>query len=606
MRPSTIPTIRSLAAALAVAAASAATAAEPPQPPRKRAVRPAAQAASRAAPRRARPGAAAAPMAAARTEAPRGHAPITPVRPGPAIAVRPVKPHARTSATTAAVASVAAGRAYLDAGAAEGLAAGQRLSLLRNGRAAASCTVEAVADHSAVCAGEGARPGDTFAVTGIPAIGPAPKTLPPVVPAAELGKRRAALQVAQLPLVEYRAPPRPVTLLGPQRLEARLVHASWAARDTTALHQERVEARVYGAELFSGWRLFLDASAVYRSSATDLRYRPGSSALLEVRELQLSARDAGRALAVSLGRVLPWGAPGSTAFDGAQVGWRGSGWEAGAFGGLVPDPVNTGLTTERYTGGVYGSFERSNDATLLRGEGRVALVRSPELGQRVEAEALLHAWLARRVDVSGQVRAGVGDLQAPAAIDAARLDVSARLAEPLWLSGGWRYGALFLSDVIVATPVANQTHHADLSLAWDVTRLVTLRGTFGFARDLSRGVERTYFGPEVALPRLFGRDGGLSLGYLEETGWASGRSAWLQGHGSLGQAVRLLARASYYMDSQPGFSDGQTVGLVASATVNASRFVQVGLSGLGRYQLKPEEGTQPGGASVLATLILHD
>jgi len=68
------------------------------------------------------------------------------------------------------VLQVTATRAYLDAGADEGLTPGQVVALWRGDVEAGRCTVEEVAPGSATCTGGGARPGDAFKLA--PAVAP--------------------------------------------------------------------------------------------------------------------------------------------------------------------------------------------------------------------------------------------------------------------------------------------------------------------------------------------------------------------------------------------------------------------------------------------------
>jgi len=533
--------------------------------------------------------------------------PLPPAPRGAPIALRPVKPHSRAPGV-GTVAYVTSRRAYLDAGSEDGLAPGQALALERWGRPAGTCRVEAVSDRSATCAGDDLHAGDTFVLARRAAPpAPVPKPLPSLLSAEETSRRKATVEAATVAQVDYAAPPRQEGPRELRRVEASLVHASFLVSDTAALHQERLEARVRGAELYPGWRLFLDATGVYRgASGSSARFRTGDATYLEARELQLASREPGSAFTVALGRVLPWSAPGSTVFDGAQVGWRAPGRELGIFGGAVPDVTTTGVTTSRATAGAYGAVEHASDDALVRGEGRLAVVRSPELGTRLEAEALAHAWLAREVDVSGQARLGVaGDRTAPAGLDAARLDLGARLAQPLWITGSVRYVGLLVPVTDLAAPALfpGPARHADLTASWDLSRALTLRATGGYAKDLGSGLDRGYAGPEVALPRLFGRYGGIAAGWLEERGWASGRSIWLQAQGDALWGMRLLLRGSLFIDGRPApLSDESTLGLVASASKDLAPWLRFRLSSLGRLDLSSGGGGTLGGISVLAGL----
>jgi len=522
---------------------------------------------------------------------------------GPPLAIHPVKVHTRAPGVVT-VTSVTARRAYLDAGARDGLAVGQAFALARQGRPAGSCTVESVSDRSATCAGQDLRTGDSFAIAPAPAPPPAAKSASPTLTAPEVARLRGALEAAPLPKVVFVAPLQRELARGPQQLEASLLHASYFASGASGLSQERLELRGYGLEVTPGWRLFVDASAVYRPTASSERFRSGDSAYLEVRELQVASREADRAYTLAVGRVFPWSAPGASSFDGAQVGLRGKAGEVGVFGGAVPDVLTTALGTSRTTGGVYGAVEHASEAVLLRGEARLAVVRSPELGTRTEAEALGHAWLSRSVDLSLQARLGLGgDRTAPGSVDAARLDLSARLAEPLWLTGSLRYVGLFIADPAAPALFPNPARHADLTASWDVTRQVVVRLTGGYAKDLTTGLDRGYAGPEVALPRILGRYGSLAAGWLEERGWASGRSLWVQGETDAVLGARLLLHGSFYMDRQPApLSDMRTVGLLASATKDLASWLRFRLSALGRLDAGGEGGSSPAGLSFLAGL----
>ncbi len=544
----------------------------------------------------------AAPRRAAR---PARAMPATP--PAPPRAPARVKARARVSGI-ATVLSVAAGRAYLDAGTLDGLAPGRSLRLRRAGAPAGTCTVEAASDHASSCTGTDVKPGDSTALAAAAPAPAPPPPLPPLLTASEQARRRAALATAPVATVEFTPGPRPGAAAAPHGVEASLVHASFFTAGASGLAEERLEARIRGAELAPGWRLFADASAVARPNAVSERFRTGESAWVEVRELSASSREPGRAFALSIGRVLPWSAPGSTPFDGAQVGWRSGGTELGIFGGAVPDVLTTGLTTSRATAGAYGALESSGASTMLRGEGRLAMVRSPELGTRLEAEASGHAWLSRSIDLSGGARLGLmGDRTAPGALDAARLELSARLAPPLFVTGSLRYQGLSVlgsGDLGAPALFPNPARHAEASAGWDLSPALTLRAIGGYAKDLTTGLDRGYGGPELALPRLFGRRGGASAGWFEERGWAGGRSLWLQAQGDAAWGLRLLSRASFFMDTRPApVASDVTLGLLASASKDLAPWLRFRLSGLTRVGLASSGAAEKGlGLSLLAAL----
>ncbi len=536
---------------------------------------------------------------------PAGSRLLAPVRPGPALPISPARPPAR-AATVATVLSVAGGRAYLDAGATDGLAIGHRLSFRRKGREAGTCTIDAVVEHTAACAATDLRPGDTAPLaTTAKALEAEPPTLPAPLPAAESERRLGVIESAPIQQVQYVAPPEQRSVHDLERIQATLLHTSWIASDSAARHQERVELRIRGAEVGAGWRLFADASGVYRGTPSADRFRPDDTAYLEVRELQLSMREADRALAVSVGRVLPWSTPGTTVFDGAQVGWRNQDGELGVFGGVVPDPLTTNPTTDRATGGLYGSIESASEERLLRGEGRVAAVKSPELGTRMETEVLGHAWLSRTVDLSAQARFGFGGTRtAPGYLDAGRIDLSARMGPTVWITGGYRHVGLFVAETGAPALFAGPSRHADATVSWDATTWLTLRATGGYGRDVESGLDRGFIGPEIALPHLFGNQTGLAAGWIEERGWAAGRSVWLQFNADALAGFRLLARGSLFMDERPApYAQESTVGLALTAIRDLASWLRFRLSGMGRYDLTlSSENQQLYGVTFLAAL----
>src|SRR6185436_9030681 len=73
-------------------------------------------------------------------------------------------------------------RVYLDRGAADGLAMQQIVRLRRGAAKFASCQIEILAAHAAVCRGSGAEIGDRFEVPGVVPRAPAPAPRPLPVP----------------------------------------------------------------------------------------------------------------------------------------------------------------------------------------------------------------------------------------------------------------------------------------------------------------------------------------------------------------------------------------------------------------------------------------
>jgi hypothetical protein len=92
----------------------------------------------------------------------------------------------------------------------------------------------------------------------------------------------------------------------------------------------------------------------------------------------------------------------------------------------------------------------------------------------------------------------------------------------------------------------------------------------GFSRDRASKLERSWAGPEIGLPRLFGGRLRLSAGYLEERGWREGRSAWAQVAFRPGARFGLSARGTWTHDSA-AVIDGDEVGLLAALSAELGR-----------------------------------
>jgi hypothetical protein len=466
----------------------------------------------------------------------------------PARTALPFAPvQARTGPAQGRVVEASRGRAFLDAGAKDGLAPGQEVSVLRGGVAAGTCRVEAVADRSAVCAGDGLRPGDTFAVPGLPAPAPpAPVAAP--LGAVETAARRSALEAA--PVAKVAAKPLPV------RARLRDVEAGvsglYLHGGSVARHQGRVFGQIRGAPVGRGLRLDVELAGVLRTAGADAStFRTGDAAFVELREAALSSRDRAGPFAFAAGRILPWHAPGAGRIDGAQAAWRVGRAEIGAFGGGVPDPLTTEPTLERATAGLFAAADHARRTVFVREEARVAWVLSPELGSRLEAEGAASLGLARALDLSARARFGFGgEAQARGALDEARLDAVARLGGGFSLTAGARYVGLDVPDLAPPAPAIfpGPSRRADAALSWTRSGL-TLRLRAAGVRDVESGLDRSWVGPEVQA-WLLGRRLGLSASYLEEAGWLSGRSLSIGASSAFFPRVRFHLRGSLFMDER--------------------------------------------------------
>lgn len=494
--------------------------------------------------------------------------------------------------TAGAVVSVTAERVYLDAGARDGLAPGQVLELRRGARVAGRCKVELVSASKASCAGQGA-PGDTFALSPPPRPAPPPpsRAQPPLAPRA-LAERRSALEAAQFPLVQSRGGGEPGVVASAGRVRAAITHVSYAASGVGPWHEEAARVQLAGVPLGAGFAAVADLSARHWTLRDGPQsFQPGEKSQLWVREAALVRRPA-TGFELAAGRVRAAYAPGAVLFDGAQAGVRSAGGaEAGLFGGAVPDADTLAPSTQRGTVGAYWtarSESRDGALRLLRHEARVAFSSSPELGRRMEAEALVQASLGRALDVSAEARGGYGLDDKRGALDAVRVDASARPLRSLSLSGGFRYEGLAVPELdggLLRT--GGGTRHADLSLSWDASSALRVRAVSGLATDLALGATRRFGGPELAVP--FGAHE-VSAGWLEET---RGRSAFVQLL-ARPRALQLMGRLSWF--HEPGLSLAQSDDLGASLSAQAplGEWCVLRLTALGRAALDPQSRSLAG------------
>jgi hypothetical protein len=451
--------------------------------------------------------------------------------------------------------------------------------------------VEWISDHHATCQGEGLRPGDQFTLTAQPESSePPPRPAP--APPAEIARWRSALDAAPHSLVEFQGG-------GANRRAAASVqveHTSWYTTNVnSSFHQERADLSLRGLPLFGGFRMYLDATAVaWTSRPEGFRALARSKTQLYVREAEVMAREPGSRLALAVGRVWPWFVPGVPVFDGAQAGWRSKDgdFEVGGFAGGVPDPVQLSPSFDRLAAGAYlaGRHTGSEDATLrlLQYETRVSYMSFPESSTRIELEGRTRVWLGQSSDIGLWARLGVGDDQAPAAVDAARLDVALHPFETLRFSGSVRYDGALALDVppMEGLDLGSRALHADVTATWQPTAGFSA-GIIGVAaRDIEEALGRQLVGPELGFPRLFGARGGLSLGYLEELGWQRGRSGYLQTVLQPASSVRVLGRLSYFEDAPPAGVDGalptRDAGLYASTEYAPTRWLSLRASVLAR------------------------
>ena len=533
------------------------------------------------------------------------------IPPAPAAVAPPAAPLAEPVAPVARriegkVTFATATTAYIDAGALEGVAVGQVIQLTRAGQPSGICTVRETADHSSTCTGQGMRAADRFALdTTVPGA-PAVAKMAPVPTEEELDSRNAVVTGTPVALVEAKAQQRDVVLGQLPTLRGDLGYALWLASPSGPGDSQRLQldVRVNGLDAFAGFKFFADARLMQWTQRNET-YLPGSSTQLLVYDLELAQRDPKKNWSASFGRVMPWFAPGSTVFDGAQGGMRFGRTEVGIFGGLVPDPYTTEPTTNRYTGGVYANFEAPLGATLLSGSARAAVVQNPAVLRHYEGELLLNYWAGGVFSASGDLRMGFGDIHAPSYIDAARLALTVRPVPIFWISGGFSYWGLALSNDEPIATYPGPSRRADGSIGVDATPWLRIAALGGWVDDLTSDLSHTYVGPEVTFTKVLA---GLSFGYLKDLGWVEGQSAWGQIGWAPSPGTRLTGRVSWFQTTETvgGVSNpspANDVGLTLNGTVLLNRWLSLRASVLLRAGVDNFDASTPWGTATNVFLV---
>ena len=519
----------------------------------------------------------------------------------------PARP--RTTPGVGRVVQATGARGYLDAGEDDGLAAGQVLRLRRSGVDAGVCKVEAVAPSHATCIGDG-RPGDTspLPAKAPPAGGPKVVVLPAVTADDELARRAALVAVAPVAQVADKATGPATALSIPRRVigEVSAAYATWGVNPGGAYEVAQLDAAVHGAPV-GPVLVDLDVRAQRWLQQYKPTFRPDDQNRFYVWQAQAGWHPPERSYSLDAGRVLPFAVPGATVMDGAIVGRHAGGTELSLFGGLVPQPDTTAPTTTRATGGAAWVLERRPSPGLVfRNEGRIAWVRSPELGDRAELEATAALHSGSVLDVFADARVGAGGTtHAPGYVDGARIELGLRPVTRLSISGGFDYGGLVVPDQPVITAYyPGRTRHADGSIFYDFGPL-RLGVTGGHSVDVVSSLERSWVGPEVQLPRFLTDRVSLSAGYLEELGWLHGRSAFLQAVARPSRWLRLIARASWTEEVSLAI-DQQELGGMLSAVAEFTDRVGLRLSALyrGVLETNDQSGSSPTALNAQASLYV--
>lgn len=531
------------------------------------------------------------------------------------------------------VSYVSGKRAYVNVGRSDGLQVGTRLRLSRGGRARGDCTVDELADHGAACKTTRARAGDlvSFDRAGAAVAHAEPRARPTSITEAERSTVAAALESTQVELVEFQGAGRRAGLaLGATLLRGAVGHEAYVSFDGRQFERERIELSLNGVSIkWAGFRAFAQITAILSSVRPEgQRFRPEAVAQVYVWETELSSRELGRPYVVSVGRIWTHHTPGLPLLDGAQVGWRHKEGKAevGAYGGTLPDPITLVPSADRWTGGLYyaQTYTGTNRRRLrlLHTEGRLGVRGGVAAGPQLELEWALAAQVGRVFDFGVQARGTIGaDDWTKPRFESARLHVGLRPTERLRIGAQVRYlGPSFTDydrlDFAAYGPstfggfTQEQVVRANADLSWDPARWISLLVQGGYFRDTTADYGRGYAAVELSFPRLLRRAGGLSIGYSEELGWWSGRSANVQWSFLSSDRVRAMLRAAYLEDRPTGgYTDAASreLGLYGFVEARLVRWLSLRGTALARVPLTSSIATEidlsRGGVVLRAELI---
>lgn len=373
---------------------------------------------------------------------------------------------------------------------------------------------------------------------------------------------------------------------------------------------QRLDVAVYDVELWKGLRASVDLSALnFSARPTTTRMVYQQSPVLLVHQLELGFRRADVPFSASVGRTWLRLATGLLVVDGAQAGWRlGTSGEVGAYGGLLPDAARLTIMPSQWTAGAFARVRFSSGTgeatTLVQLAARAGWSLREVLGGRAEVGLAASVWNGQRFDGHASFEFGFGATQAPAGLDAARVDLGWKPSETLRVSGAFRYRGLpttGLTEVGTVSP-GQRALHSDLALGWQATDWLSMAAQAGLATDFDSGLLQVRVGPEVAVSRGVV---GVGVGYMEELGWLRGRHAYVQLSVAPQGFFRVLTRASWFQQQASAASlgmAGDELGASAALEVTPWRYLKARVLVMGRLPLGAQAtplgsvGVQLGGA----------
>ncbi len=518
-------------------------------------------------------------------------------RPAPVVQKRTVSRPVRRAAVDpfGRVSSVTAEFAFLNRGSADGLNKGQNIALTRSGKPSGKCIVEAVSEHFARCVGSALSAGDIFPLSRKGEPGASPPS--PFPSEAEMQHRAAAVEALQWQQREFDASNSQGTSAGP-RFEAFLSHTTYGNPGSAngPFGVQRLDVAVYDVEVWKGLRASVDVSALnFSARPANSRMVYQTTPVFLVRQLELSFRRADIPFSAALGRTWLRASAGMMVVDGAQAAWQLTpAFELGAYGGLLPDAARLSITPSQWAAGAFGRLRYAQGsgatASVVQLSARAGFAVRDALGGRGELGLTASLWRGQLADAQASVELGFGQTQAPAGVDAARLDLGWRPFETLRVFGALRYRGLpltGLTEVGLISP-GQRAVHSDGGLSFEIKEGLLVGAQGGLASDFVSGLLQARVGPEISLPHLFGTVLGVSLGYLEEFGWLRGRHGYAQLNIAPAQFFRLLTRTSWFQQqwsTQSAGLAGNELGASVALEITPWRLLKARVVVMGRLPL---------------------
>ena len=510
----------------------------------------------------------------------------TPRRPVPAAGSSSVGPGQVTFVTTTT--------AYLDRGAVDGLAVGDAHTVTRAGRLVGRCTIATVAQSWATCNVQGMQVGDRLGAV-VRALARPPGAQSPVADPEQLLARRQVIEAVELPLVDFAGAGGGLLSSGTRLASLAISHSSWANFGSTEgpFQIQRIDVGAYDVPIWRGLHGSADLTVLnFGKRPLDFKSPLRGSPVLLVRQLEISYHSADLPLIAAIGRTWTRHTPGLLMVDGVQAGWRNrdDSVEVGAYGGLLPDPVSLGVSTQRFTVGTFAMarFEsgKGSHASLLQLEAHLGYAVRGLVPGRLEIGAALHTWVTRAFDAHLLLEVGALGAEAPGLIDGVRLDLGWRPVEVLRISAGGRYQGTSPTDTLElgVTLRGQRALHADAAVTLELSPSLWLALTGGTSFDFPSALNQTRFGPELTLPHVLGQAVSLGVGYQEDLGWIRGRTAWLQLSVVPFTRLRILARGSWFQQQVTGLA-GHELGAALIVDLVINRWAWVRLTSLGRAQV---------------------